>query len=114
VRQCIMRRVSSLSSPGPGPVTAPPRANDHIPNFSATIEEKFSRDSEGTSQVSRDREIWLFQVDRRMKKLYSIDHVDAGWDEQDIDRFISFDMSPREFSKWYGAKYGLVERESWT
>jgi len=49
-----------------------------------------------------------------MKKLYSIDHVDAGWDERDIDRFVSFDMSPREFSAWYGAKYGLVERESWT
>ncbi|MCF8469693.1 MAG: hypothetical protein K9G30_02795 [Parvibaculum sp.] len=64
--------------------------------------------------MSQSRVIWLLQVSSLMQKLYGIDHVDAGWDQSDIDRYFEFGSSPEEFVEWYGAKYGLDTREAWT
>lgn len=64
--------------------------------------------------MTQDWRTWLAQVDIAMERLYGIDHVDAGWDRNDIERYFGFGNPPLEFAEWYGAKYGLDEKDAWT
>lgn len=64
--------------------------------------------------MNREQKIWLFQVDHEMKARYGIDHIDAGWSPEDIERFHAFEMPPQNFVDWFGSKYGLAEKDDWS
>lgn len=59
--------------------------------------------------ISRDE--WLVEVNRTLRELYFIGSDDAGWGTEEIDRYFSYGMHPREFVLWFGEKYGLIGHE---
>jgi len=48
---------------------------------------------------------WLREFDAAMKQLFSIDHDDAGMDEEVLSRYA--DLSPREAALVFGEDYEL-------
>jgi hypothetical protein len=55
--------------------------------------------------------MWLAEVDRILKKGYCIGYSDAGWSDEDIERYFRYEMAPDEFVRWYAEKYALIEFE---
>ncbi len=61
--------------------------------------------------MQTDSSMWLAEVDRLLKLGYCIGHIDAGWSDEDIERYYRYDMTPDEFVRWYADKYALIEFE---
>ncbi len=56
--------------------------------------------------------MWLAEVDRLLKRGYCIGYVDAGWSDEDIERYLRYKMAPVDFVRWYAEKYALIGFES--
>jgi hypothetical protein len=59
------------------------------------------------------RSEWLAEVDRTLRGIFCIDHVDAGWSDDETDRYFAYGMSPKEFGLWFGEKYDLIRLETY-
>lgn len=49
---------------------------------------------------------WVLAFDAELKRLFAIDHIDAGLSDADLSRYA--DMLPREAAAHFGDKYGLL------
>lgn len=58
-----------------------------------------------------DREGWVAEVDRRMRRDWCIGVVDAGLDAVELTKFWTYGESPAEFVAWFAEKYDLIRFE---
>lgn len=52
---------------------------------------------------------WVLAFDAELKRLFAIDHVDAGLSDEDMSRYT--DMPPREAAAYFGDKYDLLRAD---
>lgn len=58
-----------------------------------------------------DRESWVADVDRLMRRDWCIGVVDAGLDADELTRFWGYGETPTEFVAWFAEKYDLIRFE---
>lgn len=58
-----------------------------------------------------ERNAWLAEVDRVMKRDWCIDTADAGLCEQDVERYWRNGDEPAAFVAWFAEKYDLIRFE---
>lgn len=59
----------------------------------------------------KDRQIWVMEVDRLMRRDWCIGVVDAGLDATELTKFWGYGESPAEFVAWFAEKYDLIRFE---
>jgi hypothetical protein len=58
-----------------------------------------------------ERDAWLAEVDRVMKRDWCIDTADAGLGEEDVERYWRDGNEPAAFVAWFAEKYDLIRFE---
>ncbi len=59
----------------------------------------------------RERDAWLAEVDRVMKRDWCIDTADVGFGEEEIERYWRDGDPPEAFVAWFAEKYDLIRFE---
>ncbi|WP_426043048.1 hypothetical protein [Brevundimonas sp. TWP2-3-4b1] len=58
-----------------------------------------------------ERDAWVAEVDRVMKRDWCIDTADVGLSEEEVERYWRDDNPPDLFVAWFAEKYDLVRFE---
>jgi len=61
--------------------------------------------------MSSERDRWLTEVDRLMKRDWCIDTADAGLSDEDVERHWRGGDPPEAFVAWFAEKYDLIRIE---
>ena len=76
-----------------------------------TVPERVILSASREAGPMKDRQIWVMEVDRLMRRDWCIGVVDAGLDAAELTKFWGYGESPAEFVAWFAEKYDLIRFE---